>query len=245
MFKGLVVVHVDEKGDRTASYDFGRSGFREPLAREVAELFAARCTPTGTWRTTPTSKQIWYTLKQFAAWLEEQSPVPSSISDLDSTLWRRWVLSRPGGRAGYRQIAGLASLLREHPQLPSATRTVMARRAPVVKSDEPSYSDEELRAISRHARAVFNAAERRIRRNVLLLEQFDRGLVGPDHPDFRVGELLRVIADSGDVPVRRWTVKRTRYVPPEVAEALGGSTSVGVRPHMSWGVRPDVSVLAW
>lgn len=224
--QGLVVTHINEKGDQTAHYDFATSGFRQPLAGEIAELFAARCAPTGPWRNTPTSRQYWYSLKQFAAWLAEQSPVPSRVQDLDSAIWRRWVLSRPAGRAGYRHIAGLAGLLRHHPELPTATRASMARRAPVVRGHEPSYSDDELRAISRHAKAVFTAAERRIRANTRLLERFEQGELREGQPEYRVAEILRWLADTGDVPVRHWTAKKARYVPPEVAGALGGSTAI-------------------
>jgi hypothetical protein len=101
----------------------------------------------------------------------------------------------------------------------------MLKRGQVVTAQEASYSEDELRRITKHAAAVFGQAERRIASNVAHLEQFLQGRFVEGSHEHQLGEVLRVVAETGDVPFRRWTARQLRHVPLEVSSVLGGSTS--------------------
>jgi hypothetical protein len=60
---GLLVTHVSEKGDERRSYDFATLAIREPLQRELAEVFAARLWPFGDWRTVESSGRGWAAIR--------------------------------------------------------------------------------------------------------------------------------------------------------------------------------------
>lgn len=221
----LVVVHVDEKGTKTARYDFSTLPVPEGLQRELAELVAVRVRPTGPWRNLPTSRQGWQMLAQFARWLAEQDKVPARVAELDRATWLRWMVSRPNSPGGHRAVGVVALLLRDHAELPAGTRREMARRQPVDRGGEPSYSDEELRQVVSHARRVFGVAERRVATNVAHLEAFRSGSFAEGSDDARLGGALEVLAATGDVAHRRWPGSGSRYVLPEVQAVLGGSVA--------------------
>lgn len=225
--QGLVVVHVDEKGDRTARYDFAALPVPEGLQRELAGLVAERVRPTGPWRNLPTSRQGWQMVGQFARWLADlkATPTPTRIAGIDRATWLRWVVSRPSSPGGRRAVRVVALLLRDHPELPAGTRREMARRQPDDRPAEPSYNDEELSRITDHARRVFGSAERRIAHNIAHLEAFRCGRLVEGSEEHRLGQALEVLAATGDVPHRRWPASQARYVPADLARVLGGSVA--------------------
>lgn len=221
----LVVVHVDEKGEKTARYDFGALPIPPRLQHEFAALVADRARPTGSWRNLPTSRQGWQMVGQFARWLAAQDTTPTQIAEIDRATWLRWTMSRSSAAGGRRAVRVLTLLLRDHPELPVGTRREMGRRQPDGQSFEPSYNDEELGRIVGHARRVFRAAHDRIGANVAHLRAFRSGLFAENSKDFRLGQALEVLAGAGDVPHRRLPASGTRYVPVDVAAVLGGSVA--------------------
>ncbi|WP_375424189.1 hypothetical protein [uncultured Friedmanniella sp.] len=225
VLQDLVVVHVNEKGDRTTRYDFSTLPVPEVLQRELAAVFADRVRPTGPWRNLPTSRQGWQMLGQFARWLADQDHVTRSLAEVDRAVWLRWTLSRPSSPGGRRAVRVVALLLRDQPAVPAGARREMARRHPDAKADEPSYSDDELKQISGHARAVFGPAERRIATNVAHLEAFRAGSFAEGSDDARLGEALEVLATTGDVAHRRWPGSGGRHVAPDVQAVLGGAVA--------------------
>ena len=56
---------------------------------------------------------------------------------------------------------------------------------------------------------------------------------------------LRSFADQQAPERRVWAIEGTGSYGAGLTTSLLEHGDVGVRPHMSWGVRPDVSVLAW
>jgi hypothetical protein len=222
LLQGLVVTHVDEKGDKTARYDFATLPVPPALQEEFACLVADRVRPTGPWRNVPTSRQGWQMIGQFARWLATQETVPTQVAQIDRATWLRWTVSRPSSPGGRRAVRVVGLLLHSHPDLPAGTRREMARRQPDDRPSELSYSDEEMSRIAGHARRVFGSAERRIARNVAHLEAFRSGRFAEGSDAFRLGQALEVLAATGDVPHRRWKSSRSRYVPADVAAVLGG-----------------------
>lgn len=225
VLQGLVVVHVNEKGDRAARYDFGTLPVPAGLQRELAGLVADRVRPTGPWRNLPTSRQGWQMVGQFTRWLAEQEKAPARVADVDRATWLRWTMSRPNTPGGRRAVRVVSLVLLGHDDLPAGTRREMARRQPDDQPAEPSYDDEELSRIAGHARRIFGPAERRIAQNVAHLEAFRSGRFTEGSDDFRLGQALEVLAATGDVPHGRWPASGSRYVPREVAAVLGGSVA--------------------
>ena len=222
VLQGLVVVHVNEKGDARQVYDFATLLVPEEMQRELAATFAERVRPTGPWRNLPTSQHGWQMLGQFARWLAEQDHPPKCLAELDRAVWMRWTLSRPSSSGGRRAVQVLARLLRDHPAVPAGARREMLRRHPDAEAAEPSYSDTELQQITGHARRVFGLAERRIAANVAHLKAFRAGSFSEGSADAQLGEALEVLSATGDVPHRRWPGSGDRYLPGQIRALLGG-----------------------
>lgn len=225
VLQDLVVVHVNEKGDKTARFDFATLPVPEVLQGELAELFADRVRPTGPWRNLPTSVQGWEMLGQFARWLAEQDHTPGCLAELDRAVWLRWTLSRPSSTGGRRAVSVVALLLRDQAAVPAGARQEMARRHPDDVAAEPSYSDTELQQIIGHARRIFGLAERRIATNLAHLEAFRAGSFPDNSTDAQLGEALEVLAGTADVPHRRWPSNGSRHLSPSLQAVLGGSVA--------------------
>lgn len=218
---GLVVTHVNEKGDAIAAYDFSRLAAPVALQRELAEIVADRVRPTGAWRNLPTSKQGFEMLVQFTRWLSEQEQVPARIAEFEVALWLRWRLSLPETTAGRRALRITRMLLLGHPDLSPAVRREMSKRVPRDKAVEQSYSDEEVRQIAARARRVFRQAEQRIHANVRHLADFREGRFAAGTDDQLLGDALDVLADTGDVPFNV-SPNGMRSVKKSFARVLGG-----------------------
>lgn len=216
---GLMVTHVDEKGARSACYDFSLLPLSPEFQLEFATLFAARATPTGPWRNLPTSKQAFWAIGYFARWLARQERVPINIADIDVATWLRWRMEQMGTVASRRALRLSRMLLLESGRLSPLARRELAKRLPRDKPQESSYSDEELRLVTVAARRVWRIARDRIRHNMRHLARYRSGEFEPGTQDYLIGKILEHVAANGDVPR---TMQKDR--PPErwVTRALGG-----------------------
>lgn len=197
---GLLVWHTAEDGVRRASYDFGQLAVGPRLQREFAEVFAAQCSPTGAWKTLPSSRESWLVLLYFSRFLAEQDPVPESLGDLLPEIWAAWRLSRKPNSTGSRQIRKVARLLKEHPRVPEATRNLMKKRVPKEKSKETAYNNEEFDRIKLAAIQRFRPALHRIRANYQHLEDWRAGRIENGTDDWLVGEALNHLIRVGETP---------------------------------------------
>ncbi|MFE9950969.1 hypothetical protein ACFYRJ_26075 [Streptomyces sp. NPDC005531] len=197
---GLVVWHRAEDGVKKDSYDFGKLSVGPKLQRAFAEVFAVQCGPTGSWRTLPSSRESWLILLYFSRFLAEQEHVPDSLGDLAPELWAAWRLSRTPNSTGEAQIRKIARLLRHHPQVPEATRKLMARRVPKGKVKETAYSDEEFDQIKLAATQRFRPALHRIRSNWRHLTEWREGRLEKGTDAWLVGEALDHLVRKGETP---------------------------------------------
>lgn len=218
---GLVVRHVNEKGDESAEYDFAALPLPPALQRDLAEVFAARARSTGAWRSLPSSQQAFWSLKIFARWLVDHDEVPGSISELTRASWVQFRLATINNTSGtLRALRITRMLLLESGKLRGEARTEVVRRIPKEVAEESAYTDDELRRVTIAARSVFRAARERIRTNLTHLRRFRDGAFEAGTTEHALGEALEIIAATGDAP-RIWHL-RDRPVVWSVAVVLGG-----------------------
>ena len=217
---GLVATHVNEKGTKTAHYDFSKLPVERGFQLELVTIFARRANPTGKWRNLPSSKQGFWALDYFTRWLAQQSRVPRRIADIDPATWLRWRLEVGSEGAGSRALRITRMLLLESWLLSPETRREVVKRIPRERPQESSYSDDELRAVTVAARRVWRGAYGRIRHNLDHLTRFRAGAFGHGTQDHLVGAALEHIAMHGDVP----RTDRRDHAPERwVKTALGGA----------------------
>ncbi|MFD8440474.1 hypothetical protein ACFV2I_36160 [Streptomyces microflavus] len=196
---GLVVVHRDDQG-RTARFDFATLPGAAPFRLSLARLFAARCAPSGTWRSVKTSQAAWWAIRPFTQFLGAREGAPQDVGDLTAAFWNAWRLSLAPRAFDYTKHSTVAGLLQQDPRLPYAVREAMARRFVWSTLGEHAYRPEEFRAIRSAARRTFRPALLRIRENSQCLEEWRAGVVSAGTAQWLLGEALDVLARTGDVP---------------------------------------------
>lgn len=206
----VVVRHLGEDGRAEASYDFGTLPIAPLLQRQLAEIFAARCGSSGTWRSVPTSQEAWVIVRAFAEFLLVQPRPPEAIEEIGPEIWAAWRLSRGSNSTGERQIRKLAGLLRSHPGLPAETVTLTHKRVAKQAAKEVAYSDAEFDQIKASVARVFRTALHRIRGNLQHLERWREGKFTRGTSDWLVGEALDYLMRTGDVPTYTSTDGRIR-----------------------------------
>lgn len=196
----LVVRHVAEDGAKKATYDFGLLPVADVLQRELAEVFAAKAGPGGTWKSTASSREAWLILLRFSRFLAAQRPVPGSLSELSAKAWAAWRVSRTPNSTGRRQIRKAAQLLKDHPQVPGETRQLMAKRVGRDTVKETAYSETDFDKIKKLVVRKFRTALHRIRENQQHLQRWRDGKFAEGSDDWLVGEALNCLARTGEVP---------------------------------------------
>jgi len=219
VLSGLVVTHVNEKGTRSAEYDFARLPLTPEFRLEWATVFARRANPTGAWRNLPSSKQGYWAISYFARWLAKRERVPRSIAELDAATWLEWRLGQAGTTAARRAVRLTRMLLLESELLTHDTRRVVSKRAKKDQATEASYDEDELRALTVAARRIWRIARDRIRANKAHLRAYRAGQFALDTDEELLGRALDRIAVDGDVPRTNW---HDRAPVPWASRALGG-----------------------
>ncbi|QYF74755.1 hypothetical protein [Cryobacterium sp. PAMC25264] len=221
--------HLTEKGDATASYDFGRLPVPAPLQRQFAEIMADRVRPTGRWRSIPTSRQGWEVFQAFARFLQTLEQTPSGICELSAADWKEWRLQLPDNTTGRRWHRGTIAFLIDHPDLDPRTRTAMSERVARDETLETAYTESEMKLIRSRSAQIFRDAERRIARNWKHLGLYREGKFPAGSTDAFIGEALESVISTGDVPLYA-TAKRARYVRQAFRGPLGS-----IRWDDTWG----------
>ena len=222
---GLVVTHVNEKGDGRAVYDFGGLPASDGLRRSLAALFAGRLGPGGPWRNTATSREMWMLLGTFTRFLAEQDDPPRDIGQISRAVWNSWRVSRPATPMGQRQIGKVGALLRLDLRLPADTREATMKRVVKIKAKETSYTAEEFGQIKAAATRSFHPAWRRITGNQRHLQEWRAGRFEEQSMPWLLGEALERLAVTGVIPTRRYGPGQCRMPDPRYLQALGGGTA--------------------
>ena len=222
---GVVVVHVSEKGDQRALYDFSRLPVPAGLQRSLAALFARQADPAGPWRSVASSQDAWSLLGSFARWLSALEEPPGDIDRISPAIWNQWRVSRASNVMGERQIQKIGALLRLDPRLPAGTREATLRRVARPAATESAYPPEQFEEIRQTATASFRAAWQRVDGNLRHLEAWRDGQFGEGTRDWLLGHALDQLARTGDVPVYVREADGTRQIRGPVTAALGGSRS--------------------
>jgi hypothetical protein len=134
---GLIVTHIDEKGQQLAVYDFDELHGYRPLKRSLAVAFARQVCAGGRWRSVATSKEMWALIGTFTRFLVAHERPPHDLCDITPTMWHQWRISRPTGEIGRRQIGKVGAFLRTDPQLPAATREATLKRITKTPGQKP------------------------------------------------------------------------------------------------------------
>jgi len=225
----VIVVHVSEKGDQRALYDFSRLPVPTALQRSLAALFARQAGPTGPWRSIASSQEAWRLLGSFARWLAALEPPPGDVDQISPAIWNQWRVSRAPNAMGDRQIGKVGALLRLDSRLPADTREATLKRIAKRAATESAYTPEQFEGIGQTAAASFRAAWQRISDNRRHLDAWRDGQFGEGTRDWVLGHALDHLARTGDVPVYIREADGTRQIRGPVIAALGG-----IRSEFTW-----------
>ena len=222
---GVIVVHVSEKGDQRALYDFSRLPVPAALQQSLAALFARQAGHAGPWRSTASSREAWHLLNSFARWLAALKDPPGGIDQISPAIWNQWRVSRAPNALGDRQIGKVGALLRLDSRLPADTREATLKRVAKRAATESAYTPEQFERIRQAAAASFRAAWQRISENRRHLEAWRAGQFTEGSRDWLLGHVLDHLARTGDVPVYIRESNGTRQISGPVMAVLGGSRS--------------------
>jgi len=227
---GLIVTHIDEKGERLAVYDFDELHGYLPLKRSLAAAFARHVRAGGPWRSVATSKEMWALIGTFTRFLVAQDRAPHDLCDITPAMWHQWRISRSPGEIGRRQIGKVGAFLRTDTSLPAATRESTLKRITKTPVTETAYAAEQFAAIKTSATQNFRKAWQRIHANRQHLADWRNGRFPANSPEDLLGQALDHLANTGDVPlnVDKATVGR-RIVQPQYESVLDGKD-----PESSW-----------
>ena len=220
---GLIVVHHNHEG-RPKSYDFSTLQVPEPMQRSLAALFAARCRPDR-WSSHDSSRTPWSHLQQFTTFLATQGPCSQDLDGLSAAVVDHWWETLKDTTGGRSRFGVVCSLLRDDLRLQGGSiADAISRRIPVMQSKTQSYNPAEFRKIRTEARRMFRAALLRIEDNAQHLERWRSGQIPSDTPEWLVGEVLDVLAETGDVP-RVGHPGGQRTLAKKYRKALGGGSA--------------------
>jgi hypothetical protein len=197
---GVIVVHVSEKGDQRARYDFSRLPVPAALQRSLAVLFARQAGPTGPWRSIASSREAWRLLGSFARWLSALEAPPGDVDQISPVVWNQWRVSRASNVMGDRQVGKVGALLRLDSRLPAGTREATLKRVARRAAAESAYTPEQFERIWQTAAASFRAAWQRVSDNRRHLEAWRSGQFTEGTRDWLLGHALDQLARTGTSP---------------------------------------------
>ena len=241
---GVIVVHVSEKGDQRALYDFSRLPVPAALQRSLAALFARQAGPAGPWRSIASSREAWRLLGSFARWLSALEPPPGDVDQISPAVWNQWRVSRASNVMGDRQVSKVGALLRLDSRLPAGTREATLKRVARRAAAESAYTPEQFERIRQAAAASFRSAWQRVSDNRRHLEAWRSGQFTEGTRDWLLGHALDHLARTGDVPVYIRESDGTRQVSGPVMAVLGGSRAEFTWQRLYLSVTEVVSLAA-
>ncbi|WP_252396585.1 hypothetical protein [Streptantibioticus parmotrematis] len=208
------------------------------MRRSLATVFAEQ---SGVWNSHATADAHWRQLLVFARFLAALERQPQDLEDLTVAMVRRWRAQHIATNTGRSALRSVRTLLRRDPRLAAGpVAEELARRVPAPVPSKQAYEEEERQQVLLTARRQFRAALTRIRENTELLERWRAGDLTVGSRDWRLGQLLDHVADTGDV-VRTITPSGQYHV--RNRRLLGGLGA-----ERTWGrlflTRGDLTALA-
>ncbi|WP_371665897.1 hypothetical protein OG306_30530 [Streptomyces sp. NBC_01241] len=194
---GLVVTVVNKAGYEMA-FDFAELPVAEAMQRSLAEVFAIR---SAGWNSHETARASWITVKMFARFVAELEHPPQDLGDLTPATLKRWRARHIGTNSGKSVLRQVRPLLRADPRLVDGpVGEELARRIPKAVPIKQSYGKEERERVLLVAQRQFRTALLRIRENTRLLERWRAGDLVEGRRDWRLGQVLDHLAQTGYVP---------------------------------------------
>ncbi|MFJ8602098.1 hypothetical protein ACIREM_25950 [Streptomyces shenzhenensis] len=207
------------------AFDFTELPVAEPTQRSLATVFAVR---SAGWNSHETARASWVTVKAFARFISELERPPEDLGDLTAAMLKRWRARHIGTNSGKSVLRQVRPLLRADPRLAGGpVGEELARRIPKAVPIKQSYGEEERERVLLAAQRQFRTALLRIRENTRLLERWRTGDLAEDSRDWRLGQVLDHLADTGYVP---HTVAPSGTKSLKDRRLLGGTS-----PEHTWG----------
>ena len=184
----------------------------------LAAAFGERVGPSGTIRTVASAQSVWATLLRFVRFLAALPEPPATVSALTVKHLESFREHRIGriGDPAWMEFRGIALLMRNHvisDLLAAEVRDHLSRRQDQWRlRPKPGYSDRELNALVRAARADVDAIRQRIHSGWDLVARHRQNPDDVPAEQRSFAAQLATIADTGRVPpaagFRRLTVRR-------------------------------------
>ncbi|MEU8544534.1 hypothetical protein AB0C52_31835 [Streptomyces sp. NPDC048717] len=211
---GLVIRPVSGAGKPLGVWDFRASPGPVDFRRALVAALAAQGRGWGSQDTYLTNVGALKLLFKDAAAAE---PPVAATGQITVEWWKQW-----SGDIHVRRV--LAAVVRRAPGVPEATRVFMERprRRPPARRGRPrkqAHTREELRRIRDAAAATVRAGRLRIAANTAVLERWRAGEIERGDGDWPLGEVLGVLARTGDLP--RYPNSATRAVTAYAERAFG------------------------
>ncbi|MFG2532532.1 hypothetical protein [Streptomyces sp. NPDC048516] len=194
---GLMVTVVNKAGFEM-TFDFAELPVAAAMQRSLAAVFAIR---SAGWNSHETARASWITVKMFARFVAELEHPPQDLGDLTIAMLKRWRARHVGTNSGKNVLRQVRPLLRADPRLAGGpVGEELARRIPKTVPIKQSYGKEERERVLRVAQRQFRTALLRIRENTILLERWRAGDLEEGSRDWRLGQVLDHLAQTGYVP---------------------------------------------
>ncbi|MFF3342957.1 hypothetical protein [Streptomyces flavidovirens] len=192
---GLVIRPVSGTGKPLGVWDFRDSPGPVDFRRALVAALAAQGRGWGSQDTYQTNAS---TLKLLFKHPAAAEPPVAATEQITVEWWKQW-----SGDIHVRRV--LAAVVRRAPGVPEATQVFMEtpRRRPSARRGCPrkqAHTREELRRIRDAAAATVRAGRLRIAANIAVLQRWRAGAIERGDGDWPLGEVLDVLARTGDLP---------------------------------------------
>ncbi|MFD9437910.1 hypothetical protein ACFWBR_03785 [Streptomyces sp. NPDC060006] len=197
---GLVVT-VGNKAGEKKEFDFAKLPAPERMRHSLAALFAAQ---SRRWTSHSSADHYWNQLLVFVRFLSRLDNPPEDLDGLTAAALKRWRERNIKTNTGRLTLATIRVLLRADPRLRTGqVAEELARRVPQGTPSKQSYEDAEREQVLLTAQRQFRAAWMRIRDNTIVLERWRLGQLPEGSREAQLGQILDVMACTGDVPRAR------------------------------------------
>ncbi|MFB8776303.1 hypothetical protein [Streptomyces broussonetiae] len=211
---GLVLRPVSGAGAPLGVWDFRDSPGPVNFRRALVAALAAQGRG---WDSEATYSSNVGTLRLFFKDAAAAEPPLTTTAQITVEWWKHWT-----GDIHVRRV--LAAVVRRAPGVPETTRVFLEtpRRRPPARRGrrrKQAHTREELKAIRDAAAATVRAGRLRIAANTAVVERWRAGRIERGDAEWAVGELLDVLARTGDLP--RYHSSNDRSVTAYVERTFG------------------------
>ncbi|MFG2630335.1 hypothetical protein [Streptomyces sp. NPDC048473] len=196
---GLVVTVLNKAG-YAREYDFAELPVAGPMQRSLAASFAVQ---SRNWTSHRSARAGWNRVLLFTDFLSQLQNPPQDLDGLTVLMLQNWRDRHIATNTGKNTLSVVRRLLANDPRLAAGpVAEELARRVPDPAPSKQSYEEAERDRVLLAAQRQFRAAWMRIRENTARLEAWRAGDLVEGSRDWRIGQVLDHLAQSGDVPRR-------------------------------------------